>query len=69
MRCNGCRASVLSPVILKAMAWPWWLMGRWSLKPKNGPMVVQPRWASLRNTLLPLMRALWQTASLVLSTK
>ncbi len=33
--CNGCRSSVLSLVILKAMAWPWWLMGRWSLKPKN----------------------------------
>ena len=40
MDSNGWRSSVLPPVILKVMIWPWWLMGRWSLKPKNQPMAV-----------------------------
>ncbi len=40
MDSNGWRSSVLPPVILKVMIWTWWLMGRWSLKPKNQPMAV-----------------------------
>ena len=42
---------------------------RWSLKPKNQPMVVGPRLAIPWKTLFRLMGALWQTASLVLSAK
>ena len=34
------------------------LMARWSLKPKNQPIEVGPRWASPRNILLRLIRAL-----------
>ena len=40
------------------MIWPWWLMGRWSLKPKHQPIEVAPRWANLWNTLSRLIRAL-----------
>ena len=45
------------------------VMSRWSLKPKNQPVRLRPRWARSRNTLLRRMRGLWQTASLVLSAK
>ena len=36
---------------------------------KNQPMALRPRLARPRKTRLRLMRALWQTASLVLSAK
>ncbi len=56
---NGWRASGLPPVILKAMIWPWWLMGRWNLKPKNQTREVQPsRWVSPWNSVFRLIRGL-----------
>src|SRR3954447_12684764 len=56
-------------VIFKAMIWPLWLMTKCSLRPKNHPMLVLPRAAKPSKTLWRWMRRLWQTASLVESTK
>ncbi len=58
MGSSGWWSSVLPSVIWTAMIWPWWLMGRWSLKPKHRPIEVVPRWASPWNTLSRLIRAL-----------
>ena len=62
MASSGLRSSVLPSVTLNATIRPLWLMSRWSLKPKNQPMVLRPRLANPRKTRLRLMRALWQTA-------
>ena len=69
MSSSGLRLSLLPSVILKAMSWSLWVMSRWSLKPKNQSMVLRPLLASHLKTLLMWIRALRQTASVVLSAK
>ena len=54
VRSNGWRSSVLPPVILKAMIRPWWLMSRWSVKPKHQPWRYVPTGQPSVNILLPL---------------
>lgn len=49
---SGWRSPLLPSVILNATICPLWLMGRWSLKPENQPMVLRPRLASPGKTQL-----------------
>src|SRR3954447_18357094 len=56
-------------VIFSAMIWPLWLITTCRLRPENHPVLVLPRAARPSNTRWRSMRQLWQTASLLESTK
>jgi hypothetical protein len=56
---------MLPGVIFNERISPLWLINRWSLKPKNQPIVPFPRLAEFENTRLRGIPMLWYTLMLV----